>query len=172
MNSGFIHEDATKSADQEIWLTPPHILKALGEFDLDPCAAPDPKPWPTAKRHYTLPADDGLMLPWEGRVWCNPPYGPQVVHWLERMAMHGNGVALVFARTDTAVWHETIFDSAQAVLFIKGRICFFTKEGIEADTAGSPSALVAWGDANAEALANSSIKGHLAYLKKQKADHF
>lgn len=27
----------------DIWLTPPHILDALGPFDLDPCA-PDPRP--------------------------------------------------------------------------------------------------------------------------------
>lgn len=44
------------------WLTPPFILEALGEFDLDPCSAPSPRPWDTAKHHYTLP-QDGLKLP-------------------------------------------------------------------------------------------------------------
>ena len=31
----------------EVWITPPWILRALGPFDLDPCAA-DQQPWPTA----------------------------------------------------------------------------------------------------------------------------
>lgn len=55
------------------WLTPPEIIKALGQFDLDPCA-PVVRPWDTAERHYSI-KDNGLMLPWSGRVWCNPPYG-------------------------------------------------------------------------------------------------
>ncbi|NCW30719.1 MAG: adenine methyltransferase, partial [Alphaproteobacteria bacterium] len=29
------------------WLTPPAVIKALGEFDLDPCASLD-RPWDTA----------------------------------------------------------------------------------------------------------------------------
>lgn len=31
------HQSAVNKSD--VWLTPPHILRALGEFDLDPCAA-------------------------------------------------------------------------------------------------------------------------------------
>lgn len=60
-----------KNGGHDEWLTPPEILRALGEFDLDPCA-PVVRPWETAARHYTV-QDDGLALPWEGRVWCNPP---------------------------------------------------------------------------------------------------
>src|SRR5437867_202275 len=48
----------------DVWLTPPHILAALGPFDLDPCAAPEPRPWPTAERHIALP-DDGLAADWD-----------------------------------------------------------------------------------------------------------
>ena len=30
------------------WLTPPYIIKELGEFDLDPCSPhPDKRPWDT-----------------------------------------------------------------------------------------------------------------------------
>lgn len=35
------------------WLTPPEILRALGAFDLDPCA-PVVRPWETAAKHYTV----------------------------------------------------------------------------------------------------------------------
>lgn len=47
---------------EERWLTPPSILTALDPFDLDPCAAPEPRPWPTADRHITR-SEDGLTAP-------------------------------------------------------------------------------------------------------------
>ena len=43
--------------DTQTWLTPPHVTDALGAFDLDPCAAPEPRPWDTARVHITLPKD-------------------------------------------------------------------------------------------------------------------
>lgn len=58
---------------QKTWLTPPEIIRALGEFDLDPCCPPA-MPWSTAKKMVCRP-DDGLAVTWEGRVWLNPPYG-------------------------------------------------------------------------------------------------
>jgi hypothetical protein len=39
------HQSAKMKSDE--WLTPPGILKALGQFDLDPCA-PVNRPWDTA----------------------------------------------------------------------------------------------------------------------------
>lgn len=55
------------------YLTPKYILDAIGPFDLDPCAS-IVRPWPTATKHYTR-FDDGLMQPWDGLVWLNPPFG-------------------------------------------------------------------------------------------------
>lgn len=40
------------------WYTPKEIIDALGEFDLDPCAATNPL-WPTAKHTFNK-NDDGL----------------------------------------------------------------------------------------------------------------
>ena len=77
------HQSARMLTDT--WLTPPEILEALGSFDLDPCAAPDPRPWPTAAWHIARPAD-GLAATWAGRVWLNPPYGPATGRWLGRLA--------------------------------------------------------------------------------------
>lgn len=76
-----------------VWLTPPYLLRSLGDFDLDPCAATN-RPWDTAKNHYTK-EDDGLSLEWFGRVWLNPPYGREMEPWLKRMAEYsGGGVRL------------------------------------------------------------------------------
>jgi hypothetical protein len=45
----------TNTANHNEWLTPPEILIALGEFDLDPCApTPSTRPWSTAHTHTTL----------------------------------------------------------------------------------------------------------------------
>jgi hypothetical protein len=86
----------TNTENREEWLTPPYIIKALGPFDLDPCA-PIKRPWPTARVHYTI-LDDGLSKHWFGRVWCNPPYGRQTFQWLGKLAAHGDGIAYLHAQ--------------------------------------------------------------------------
>ena len=145
------------------WLTPPSILAALGTFDLDPCS-PINRPWPTAAQHYTI-LDDGLKKPWSGRVWCNPPYGLEAAKWLDRLADHGDGIALIFARTETAMFFDHVWAKADALLFIRGRLHFHHVDGTRAAAnSGAPSVLVAYGERNADALRNCGIAGHLVML--------
>ena len=74
--------------------TPPSVFDALGlEFDLDVCAPENKLPWIPAKRHYSL-KDDGLAQPWEGLVWCNPPYS-KPSPWIDKFINHNNGIMLV-----------------------------------------------------------------------------
>jgi len=153
---------ATKSGKDE-WLTPPEIIKALGAFNLDPCAPIKP-PWATAIRHYSV-LDNGLMLPWEGRVWCNPPYGTETGIWLNRCAEHGNTIALTFARTETKMFFETVWDRADAVFFFKGRIKFYHVTGKQGDAAGAPSVLIAYGKENADSLERAKLSGKYIRLK-------
>lgn len=141
------------------WLTPPGLIKALGEFYMDPCAAPSPRPWPTA-RHMIEPPSNGLEVPWKHRVWLNPPYGPETEKWLMRLAYHGNGIALTFARTETHMFKTCIWERADAVLFKYERLYFFKPTGERASgNSGGPSILVAYGKQNARALYRSGIKG-------------
>jgi hypothetical protein len=140
-------------------LTPPHILAALGSFDLDPCS-PVRRPWTTAAAHLTLD-DDGLHEEWEGRVWLNPPYS-QVEAWMERMVEHGEGTALVFARTETRWWQEHVWPHAAAVLFLAGRLTFHHGDGTRSKAghnSGGPSALIAYGEADRVALRSSGLPG-------------
>ena len=142
----------------DVWLTPPHILEALGPFDLDPCSSED-RPWDTARTHYTI-KDDGLSQAWSGRVWCNPPYGPKMAPFLEKLATHpGGGVALVFARTETRAFFDHVWDKATGILFLKGRLKFHKPDGELGGTAGSPSVLIAYGEAEAELLKNCKLNG-------------
>lgn len=147
-----------RNGGHDEWLTPPEILAKLGRFDLDPCApALDRRPWSTADRHFTA-EDDGLSLQWNGRVWMNPPFGREAVKWLRKMAQHGNGIALIPARTETAMFYECVWGRADAVLFIQGRPHFHYIDGSRAPfNSGAPIALIAYGQHNVDALRQSGL---------------
>jgi len=161
---GLTGHESTRQGNDE-WLTPPEIIKALGPFDLDPCS-PVKRPWPTAKEHYTV-MDNGLLKPWTGRVWCNPPYSA-ISKWTERMAGHGDGILLTFARTDTEWFHENVFAQAGAILFLRRRLRFYYSSGALApNAAGAGSALVAYGHRNMDALHALSDRGTFVSLRSE-----
>ena len=131
---------------EKSWITPKYIIDALGPFDLDPCCPDGGMPWPTAARMITK-SEDGLKQEWRGRVWLNPPYGREAMPFFERMVSHRpGGIALVFARTDTALWQDFIFPHATSILFIRGRLRFHRQDGGVVTTATAPSALIAYGE--------------------------
>ncbi len=139
------------------WLTPLHIIRDLGRFDLDPCGAPNQ---PSADQIYLLEnGDDGLRDPWFGRVWLNPPYGDANLKlWLDRLLRHvengGTGTALLPVATGTKNWMDRIWPNADAIHFWRHRINFLRRDGQADTTMVSPtaSAIVAFGDLDAEAL--------------------
>ena len=142
------------------WITPRHIVEALGPFDLDVSQSPT-QPWLCAKRGIVLPRD-GLTEPWEGRVWCNPPYSVHASAWMAKLARHGHGTALIFARTETEMFFDHVWPKASAILFIEGRLHFHYPDGRRAEAnAGGPSVLIAYGEHDAERLASSGIGGAL-----------
>lgn len=152
---------ADKTIGKEEWLTPPGIIRALGPFDLDPCAPPQHRrPWNMAAEHFTV-EDNGLVKPWHGRVWCNPPYGNEAGKFLAKLADHGNGIALVFARTETRMFHESVWGKASGLLFFLGRLSFCDFRGKPIGVAGAPSVLIAYGSDNAKRLASSGFAGAL-----------
>jgi len=144
-------------------LTPPCLLEALGAlretkeggyrlgsdpFTLDPCASRK-QPWPTAQEMWTI-REDGLSRAWHGEVWLNPPYGRSLYHWVARLADHGSGLALMYARTDTEGFRAHVWDRASALFFLTGRPWFHqpvTGEQCPANC-GGPMVLAAYGDAS------------------------
>lgn len=161
---GYIGKSA--SAHDE-WLTPPDVIAALGPFDLDPCS-PINRPWPTAAKHYTV-ADDGLRQPWDGMVWCNPPYANWAT-WLHRLAEHGDGIALIFARTETRHFFEAVWERADALLFLRGRLSFHHSDGKRARAnSGAPSVFVAYGPEAVRRLASCGLEGRLVHLREAAA---
>lgn len=159
--SGFTHERGFVGETNE-WYTPPWLFEQLGlEFDLDPCAPPGGIPWIPAKTFWSR-KDNSLSRPWHGRVWLNPPYGPFTKPFLRKMNEHRNGIALVFARTDTQWFHNEAVQ-ADAMLFIAGRISFIRSNGSGSTTAGAPSMLLAWNEDCVEAI--QRIQGFFVRLK-------
>lgn len=162
---GFAH-DIDRVNGKEEWLTPPEIIQAFGPFDLDPCA-PVNRPWPTAQRHFTI-QDNGLLKPWEGFVFCNPPYGNKTGDWLKRCAEHNNCLVLIFARTETAAFQKWVWPRAKSLFFISGRISFYHVTGKMGGASGAPSVLVAYGaHADHMLLGNGKIAGHYVANKPQ-----
>ena len=121
MNTKVMFSSAT-----ELWETPQDFFDKLDaefNFTLDACALPE-----NAKcAAYYTPEQDGLAQPWAGCVWCNPPYGRMVGHWVRKAAQsaaEGTTVVMLLpARTDTAWFHNYINDRAE-VRFIRGRLKF------------------------------------------------
>lgn len=133
---------------------------------MDPCSPLD-RPWDTARRHLTI-HDNGLAQAWTGRVWCNPPYGLEAARWLEKLAAHGNGMALIFARTETEMFFRWVWESAHSVLFLRGRLHFHHVTGERAKAnAGAPSVLIAYGGGNSGVLENSGIPGKFIRLESK-----
>lgn len=132
------------------WETPPELLKIIGPFDDDPCDG----------------GDYGLARRWKGLVWCNPPYGPYVGQWLRKLAEHRNGIALVFARTETRWFFSEVWEKATAVLFLRGRLHFY-KDGKRAiSNSGAPSVLISYGKQATLRLrdSNTKLNGKLVIL--------
>ena len=133
------------------WHTPSDLLLKLyplvgGRFDLDPCApSPDRKSAPVRCRIRFTMSDDGLMMPWIGSVFCNPPFGRGISRWVAKA--HGEAaagrarpvMALLPVRPDTGWWHDHVAGYADVVM-LRGRLKFSG-----CDTAAPfPSALVVW----------------------------
>ncbi len=163
----FTAHEISKENNKYVWLTPPKILEKLGPFDLDPSAAPLPRPWDTAKTMWTEASDDGLAKEWFGRVWLNPPYGRLISNWMEKMAHHGNGVAITYVRTDTAWFQKWVFPFVSGIFCFNGRVKFHHGDGRLADAASAPHVLLAYGEENAKIVSNFDWPGKWVPMKTE-----
>lgn len=147
------------------WITPRWITDSLGRFDLDPCVSVN-QPWPTAEFGYTV-VEDGLLQPWFGRVWLNPPYGKDIWRWCKKMAEHNYGLMLIFARTDTKWFHNFVAPYTSGILLLNGRVRFhstrgglFTRLG-GGSSGGAPSMICSYGTHDLDVLATCGLPGLL-----------
>lgn len=112
------------------WRTPKAVFQVLDaefDFDFDPCPSD--------------PSFDGLVVDWGERSFVNPPYGREIVKWVDKAVdEYGRGklvVMLVASRTDTRWWHKLMREACE-IRFIKGRLKFDD----QANSAPFPSAII------------------------------
>lgn len=102
--------------------TPADLCADLGEFDLD--VASNPRSLIRAARHYCLEnGDDGLALPWAGRVWCNGPYSDPLP-WCERLARHDGPWAALWKADPTTRWWAVLMGAADGYALFRQRLAF------------------------------------------------
>ena len=138
------------------WFTPLEILDKLGRFDLDPCSMSF-RPFSIAEK--TVEHDKGecgLSIPWQGRVFINPPYGKEMSPFIKKFIKEKpSGVMLIFARMGNKDVQSLVKEGAY-FLMLRKRIKFISREGIQGDSAGADSCLVSW---NKEELENIDLEG-------------
>ena len=140
-----IHRALFSSANCE-WETPPELFEELDRkyhFTLD-VAATDANH--LCERYYTRETD-GLAQSWQtdGAVWCNPPYGKDIVKWVRKAYYESRGgqtiVMLIPARVDTRWFHEYVYHRAELV-FLRGRLRYGTNGTPAKNSAAFPSMVV------------------------------
>lgn len=116
---------ALYSSAKDDWETPDSLYDELNKefkFDLDVAASDtNHKCW----RYFTKD-NSAFNIKWSGRVWCNPPYGREIIKWVEACNNYkGLSVMLIPARTDTLYFHKYIYHNPRCeIRFIKGRLKF------------------------------------------------
>jgi site-specific DNA-methyltransferase (adenine-specific) len=115
------------SSRSDEWETPADLFAELDRafsFTLDPCATVENAKCP----HYFTREQNGLVQPWTGRVFLNPPYGRRITPWLRKAweSVQSGQVELVVclvpSRTDTAWWHDYCERGERT--FLPGRLRF------------------------------------------------
>jgi hypothetical protein len=119
--------------DRDRYCTPLPIGRLMhrqfrGWADLDPCF--DPTGLTLARQGYDIrQGQNGLVLPWRGKVWLNPPYS-NPAPWLERASLLwrrglAETVAIVNVQSGAKYWRRWVWGGgAQAVCFLEGRVAF------------------------------------------------
>ena len=111
-----------KKVDYE---TPPEIFDPLDRefgFTLDVAANDE-----NAKcERYFTEREDGLLQPWSGVCWMNPPFGRTMKKWVKKAFDEWKRgvtvVCLLPSRTNTAWWHDWVVHGE--VRFIRGEVKF------------------------------------------------
>lgn len=108
------------------YYTPRWIFDALQiTFDIDVASPPGGPPFTPCHKYFSQ-LDDGLIQPWEGTVFLNPPFSdttPWVTKWLD----HANGVILV--PMSKSRWFDRIWNSDAATCALPSTLKFEDPKG-------------------------------------------
>lgn len=109
------------------WYTPDWLYTILDNefrFTLDPCCiSPDVS---KCERYYTVD-QNGLSRSWNNeRVFINPPYGREMLRWIEKAYRSDAEVCVMLlpSYTGSRWFHDLVLGKAVEVRFISGRVRF------------------------------------------------
>ena len=142
---------AVMSSDKQDWETPQELFEKLNDefhFELDAFASDK-----NAKcKHYFTEEDDSFQQDWTKykSIFINPPYTSKVQDEVlkkinDTISTDWDGVIvlLIPARTDTKRWHDYIFNKADDIRFLRGRLKFEI-DGVPKGTSTFPSAVIVY----------------------------
>jgi len=145
--------DLIDNGTSDDFYTPPFIFEALNvEFDMDVCAPVGGVPWIPAKRSLTI-IEDGLITPWAGLVWCNPPFST-IRPWADKLVDYKNAIALL--PLSKSVWSRQIWRKAAGIMILDKEPRYIKSDGTNAATMTIP-VLMAFNESCVDILKNSGL---------------
>lgn len=137
------HQLIHSSASNE-WYTPAKYIEAvrevLGTIDLDPASCEAANETVRATFYWKKSAD-GLLVPWYGSVFLNPPYGKtggesNAGIWTRKLKQEfdcGNVTAaiLLINATPDRPWFQALLLDGHPVCFTDHRIRFIDEHGVQ-----------------------------------------
>lgn len=103
--------------------------------------------------------EDGLLLEWEGFVYCNPPFSQKEI-WIARMIEHNNGI-LILPERGSAPWFGPLA-SACGSYFVMGKKINFIG-GPSSNNLGS--VLFPFGQEAIERIQKADFPGHFVDIR-------
>ena len=119
---------AKGSTYSDEWYTPSMIIEAarecMGQIDLDPASCKAAQRTVKATQYFTA-KDDGLVQPWSGRVWCNPPFSCKAL-WCQRLVEYaGPWIALLPNTGFDARAVQAVIEVVDVILLVARRLAFW-----------------------------------------------
>ena len=141
----FTNTEPSSHESENVWFTPKEYIEACGPFDLDPCTV-SYRPFDTATLHIEHDMGGcGIENDWIGEVWLNPPYGKQIMPFIDKFIEHKQGLMLIFSRMGSE-GVQKIIKSGAYIYCLRRRLYFIRKDGGKATNAGTDSMLVFFND--------------------------
>jgi len=132
--------------------TPGWVYRAIGPFDLDPCAGEATDIGEV--NWWDGRGECGLSREWFGMVYCNPPFSQKEL-WIQKMVEHGSGI-LILPERGSAPWFGPLAKAAGGY-FVMGRKINFIG-GSSSNNVGS--CLFPFGEEAVSRIARSGLPGH------------
>lgn len=147
----------TQSYDSDSWFTDPQFIAVVhrfyGTIDIDPASCKVANSVVKATKYYTK-KDNGLIKPWYGKVWVNPPFSTGNIDAFAKKTIDelSNCDEILFlcqSKNDTR-WYQSLMQHTDLMLLVKGRPKFWGNPINNSDRPRYPTTLFYFGHRTSE----------------------